>query len=333
MSEMTSAVQVGKKQELEDAIWNADPAKTPFLSTISTGPRVNQELVEWVAEKYGAVASTATPDNTATTTFDRVDRKKIQGYVHYFRRSYKVSKLATANNVAGAGRNELGRQRAAALAMLKRMVEQQALSSDDLAADNGTTGYTMRGVFSWLANSAQATLPVDSTLRPASTNLYTGAFSSFDEDDLCDQINSMYNETNTVLDLDLFAAYELKNLIDKFTLVHPVASTTSQPKVQYVRDDISKYGRNVEVLDISTARVRVHLASFVDYNTATGAANTYSTKSGVIINPDMWVLRDLIGLTHEDLPPDGSGARGQFERVCILACRNPQGQGYIKPGS
>jgi hypothetical protein len=258
---------------------------------------------------------------------------EIQAYVHYFRDSYKVTPLAEANRVAGGiNRNELGEQRMASLMRLRLMIEQQFLSSLEMAADNGTTGYTGRGAFKWLSSSAQATNPVDATLRPASANNYTAAFTDITETTLVDQLNSMYADVRARQEFDMFAGYALKNKIDQFTLVHPVASTTSAPKVQYIRQDISKYGSNVELLDVSTALVRVHLAHLVDY-TAAGAANTYSSKSGVILNLDMWSVQDHVALRHKDLPDNGGGKAGLYERVSLLKCGNPKGQGYILPTS
>ena len=332
---MTSAAQVGKVQAIDlKTIFQVKPEEVPFLSSLKTESDLcNQELNSWLAETFPTVDSTATPDGEDVTSYERQDRKEIQAYVHYQRAPYKVTPLANANRVAGGiNRNELGRQKMKALMRLRLKLEQQFLGSSDTAADNGTTGYTGRGVFKWLESSAQSTLPVDSTLRPASTNNHTGSFASITEETLVDQLNSMYADVRARVEYDMFCGYELKNKIDQFTLVHPVSSATSQPKVQYVRQDVSKYGRNVELLDISTALVRVHLAHLVDYTTA-GAANTYSTKSGVIINLDMWSLQDLIPLHHEDLPNSGGGKAGYYERVVLFKCGNPKGQGYIKPTS
>lgn len=333
---MTDAAQVGKVQALDlKTIWETiRPEEVPFLSSLKTESDLcNGPLNEWLSETFPVVDSTATPDGEDVDEYERQERYNIQAYVHSQRASWKVTQIANANRIGGGiNRNEKGRQKMKALMRLRLKLEQQFLGSSELAADNGTTGYTGRGSFKWLETAAQATLPVDSALRPSSACNYTGAFSSITEETLVDQLNAMYLDVRARQEFDLFCGLELKNLIDKFTLVHPVSSATSQPKVQYVRQDVSKYGRNVELLDISSAMVRVHLAHQVDYTQA-GAANTYSTKSGVILNLDMWSLQDLIPLHHEDLPNLGGGPRGYYERVVLLKCGNPKGQGYIKPTS
>lgn len=334
---MTSADQIGKVQELDlNRIFMVKPELTPFTSSLDTANGLlNQELAEWLAKTFPLVNSTATPDNTATASYNRQDRAKIQAYVHYFRDAYSVSKLANKNMVGGGiNRNELAEQRMASLMRLRLMIEQQFGSNDDTASDNGSVGYTSRGVFKWLSSSAQGTLPVDSTLRPASGNSYTGAIASLDETALVGLFNSAYDDVRQAQKFDLFAMRGLKNVIDKLTLVHPVSSATSQPKVQYIEQGVSKYNSKVEVLDLSVATVNVHLVNLLDRTTSTGAAaSANSINAGFYLNLDMWSIADLMPLNHEELPRDGSGYKGQYERVCLLKCGNPKGQGYILPTS
>lgn len=336
---MTSAAQgtAGiKQQELDLArIYMVTPELTPFASSIDMASGLlKQELAEWEAESFQSVISTATPDNAPTTSFNRRVPAKIQAYPHYFRDAYKVSKLANANAVGGGiNRGELGKQRRDSLERIRLMEEQQFLSDDDTAADNGTTGYTTRGVFKWLSDTAQSNLPVPDALRPTAGCNYTGAFASLTEDLLVGLFNAAYQQVKARVDYDLFAGVDLKNLIDKFTIVHPDASSTSQARVSYVEKGTTKYNRNVEVLDISTAMVRVHLVHLVKYTTSTGEASARSTKCGVFLNLAMWKKQDLIALNHEELPRDGSGYSGQYEMVRLLKCGNPQGQGKIDPAS
>lgn len=333
---MTDATQVGKVQALDlKKIWETTrPEEVPFLSSLPTSKDLcNGPLNTWMADTFPTVDDTATPDGEDVTEYDSQVPIEIQAYVQSQRASWRVTQIANANMIGGGvNRMERGRQKLKALLRLRLKLEQKFLSSREMAADNGTTGYSGRGTFKWLETAAQAVQPVDAALRPSAACNYTGAFASFDEDAIVAQLNAMYTDVRARQEFDLFAALELKNQIDKLTLVHPVSSSTSQPKVQYLRQDISKYGRNVELLDISSALVRVHLAHQVDLTSA-GAVNTYSTKSGIIVNLDMWSLQDLIPLHHEDLPNLGGGPRGYYERVVLLKCGNPKGQGYIKPTS
>lgn len=333
MAAMTEAAQVGKFREIEDALFNVDPAATPFISSIkNAGAKLKQMLAEWVAEKYPAAIPTAVVDGAAVTAFSRVDRKVLQGYGHFYRQTYKVTTLAAEISPAGV-KDELGHQRANALKLLRRQMEIQALSNSDTAADNGSTGYTMRGAFQWLLALAQATLPVDSTLRPASANNYTGAFGSITETTFVDQLESMFAEKNAPVALDLHAGIDLKALIDLFTIVYPTASSTAQPRVQYVRQGVGEYAQGVDMISVSAGKVRVMLNPFVQWDVSTGAAGTYSTKSGLLLDPRMWDLAFLFKPRHAELKNDGSGDAGYFEAAGLVRCKNPQGQGYILPTS
>jgi len=333
MSAMTEAAQVGKFREIEDALFNVDPAETPFISSIkNAGKKLAQPLAEWVAEKYSVTIPTAKVDGAAVTVFNRQDRKVLSGYMHYFDEPYKVTTLAAEIATAGV-RDELGKQRADALKRLRRQMEIQALSTSDTASDTGSTGYTMRGAFEWLKAAAQTTLPVDSTIRPASANNYAGAFASITETTFVAQLTSMFGEKNAPVSLDLHAGIDLKALIDLFTIVYPTASTSAQPRVQYVQQGVGTYAQGVDMISVSAGKVRVMLSPFVNWDVSTGAAGTYSSKSGLLLDPRMWDLAFLFKPRHEALAIDGSGQAGHFEAAGLTRCKNPQGQGYILPTS
>lgn len=338
MPKMTEAVQRSTgslKQELSDAIArNVDPAAHPFVNTIMSGPKIKQMLVEFHAKDYPAVTATAIADGTAATDYTRTTRTLLQAYAHYFRQGYGVTPLANrTDNAAGIGRRELAEQRADALVLLERQKEIQFTSTSDTAADNGSTGYTSRGAFSWLSSSAQGTLPVNASFRPAAANHYTDAFANYNEDDLVTQLNSMFGEAKSRLNLDFFAGISLKSRVDTATIVQPTASSTNQPRAQYVQQGLEKFVQNVNLIDTSAAMVRIHLVTWINYDPATGAANARASQCGLLINKDMWQIRSLSGVTHLPLADDGSGPRGIYEDWSGLFCLNPLGQGYVLPGS
>lgn len=333
MPAMTEAAQPGKYREIEDALFNADPAMTPFTSSIkSAGKKLVQPNAEWVAEKYPAAVPTAKVDGAPVTAFNRTDRKVIEGWMHYFDSPYKVTTLASEIATAGV-KDELGKQRADALKMLRRMMEIQALSDGEMAADNGSVGYTMRGGFRWLLATAQAIKPVDATLRPSVNNNYTGAFASITQDTFVAQLESMFGEKKAPVSLDMHCGIDLKRLVDLFTIVYPVASTTAQARVQYVKQGVNTLEENVDFISVSAGKVRMMLNPFTQSDVATGLAGAFSSKSGILIDPRMWDMAYLFKPRHEALAVDGSGFAGHFEAAGVLRCKNPQGQGYILPGS
>jgi hypothetical protein len=330
---MTEAAQVGKRQELADWIWNIEAQATPFLSWLASGPRPKQMLAQWQAEVLPAAPSTSVPDGTAATSPRNVPRYLLQGYGHFFRQQYKVSTLADLTNVAGLGTNEIGHQRLHAMKLLKRQIEQQALSEDETAADNGTTGYTMRGVFKWLQNGEQAVLPVPSAIRPPSAVAYTGAFASWAEANFVAQMAAAHGAKKEPLSLTGFVGLDLKAQIDEWTIVYPTASTTSQPLVQYVQQGVNTRERMVDTIRLSTGTVDLVLAYFMAYTTSTGAAGTYSAKSGVFLDKKAWDLCWMKAPANTNLPLDGSGIAGYIDAVGIVRCKSPLGQCYVLPTS
>lgn len=333
MPAMTELAQVGKRQEIADKIFNIQPEATPFLSSLKKGPQPKQMLATWQSETYPDVASTPVVDGSAVNSYERVDRYLLQGYGHFFRRPWGVTTLADLTDVAGIGRDEAGRQMAAAMLLLKRMIEQQFLSDDDTQADTGSVGYAARGAFSWLTNGAQGTLPVPAGIRPAAANAYTGAFASFAEASLRTMLNSMYTEKKSTLDLVGFVGLDLKVAIDDWTNVYAVSASTSQPRTQYTVVGNQELINNVTMVKFTTGQAKLIVSEFLNRTTSTGAVGTYSRKAGLFIDPTMWDVAFMKKVANTNLPEDGSGKRGFVDAVAILRCFNPQAQGYVLPTS
>lgn len=333
MPAMTELAQVGKRQEIADKIFNIQPEATPFLSSLKRGPSPKQMLATWQSEVYPDVSSTPVVDGAAVSSYEKVDRHLLSGYGHYFRRPWGVTTLADLTEVAGIGRDEAGRQMAAAMLLLKRMIEQQMLSCDDTQVDNGSLGYGMRGAFKWLDNSAQGTLPVPSAIRPASANNYAGAFGSFGEAGLRTMLNSMFSERKSELNLIGYVGLDLKAAIDDWTNVYAVASSTSQPRTQYTVIGNQELISNVTMVKFTTGTAKLIVSEFLDRDTSTGAVKTYSRKSGLFVDPTMWDLALMKKPANTNLPEDGSGKRGYVDAVGVLRCFNPQAQGYVLPTS
>jgi len=333
MPAMTEAAQVGKRQEILDKIINIQPEATPVLSLLPKGAVPNQMLATWQSEVYPDVASTPAIDGAPVTTYERVDRHLLQSYGHFFRRSWAVTKLANLTNVAGAGKNEAARQLMNAMLLLKRMIEQQILSSDDTQADNGSVGFKLRGMGSWLSDSAQAVLPVPAAIRPDAATIYTGALSSFTENSFRDALEAAYTAKKSPLKLTGIVGIDLKAIIDDFTNVFPVASSTSQPRTTYRVDGNQTLINNVTQVKFSVGEASLVLSEFVKRDTSTGAAAATSRKCGYFVDPSMWDIAYMDKPANTNLPADGSGTRGFVDAVAVLRCYNPLGQVHVNCAS
>jgi hypothetical protein len=326
MGTMYEANQVGKRQEISEKIFNVESEKTPFLSLLKKGPTPNQMLMSWQGFVYPNVPSTGIKDGTPATTPLSVPRVLVEGCAQHFRREWGVTTLAQLTNVAGVGRNEVGFQRAQAMILLRRMIEQQLLSVDDCAVEAGETPWTTRGVFSWISNSAQSVKPVDSSLRNAAGAIHAAALSGLTEAAFRDLIEAAYGETREPVSLDGFVGVDLKALLDDFTQLYPTGTGTSQAKAHYNVTDVETYKNKVEWLRFSVGDVRLHLNPFLAVTSSTGAASAYTPKSGAFLNMDMWELGWLKNPANTNLSPDGSGEKGFIDAVAGLKCFNPKGQ-------
>jgi hypothetical protein len=325
MPAMYEANLVGKRQEILDAVFNVEAAETPFLSSLKAGKKPLQMLASWIAEVYPAVASTGIIDGTPASSPARVDRYELQGCAQFFRREWGVTTLAEVTETAGV-KDEAGHQMMAAMLLIKRMIEQQFLSADDAAAQDGATPWGCRGVLAWLQTAAQTNYPVNAALRPGSGVIHTGTVAALTETVFRTMLDAAYPVTKSPLTLDGHVGVDLKAHFDDWTNIFPVASTTSQPRTVYQGRDAKAYESQVDFLKFSTGLIRLQLNPYIAVTTSTGAATAYTPKSGVFLNSKMWDVGYLLKPANTNLAKDGSGTKGFIDAVALLRCLNPLGQ-------
>ena len=325
MASMIESALVGKRQEILDEVFNIESDATPFLSKLKIGKKPLAMLATWVAEVIPDAVATGILDNTAATAPLRVDRYLLQGASQHFRKQWGVSTLAGITEAAGV-KDESAHQMSLAMKLLKRSMEVQFLSDSDSTIENGGTPWTTRGVFSWLANAAQTQHIVPATLRPASAVLYSGAVASLTESLFRVMLEAAYAAVKSPVNLDGYVGYDLKAIIDDWTNVYPVASTTSQPRTAYRVEGNDKYMQGVDVVSFSTGKCAIQLDPYILCTTSTGAATASTPKSGIFLNMDQWDVGYMMKAANTNLAPDGSGKRGFIDAVALLRCKNPLGQ-------
>lgn len=323
---MTEASQVGKKQEILDEIFNRDPGKTPFLSRLKVGKKPLQMLATWQSEIYPDVGSVGIVDGTPATNPQKTPRYELSGYGHFFRREWGATKLANLTSVAGL-KEEAAHQMLRAIVILKRMMEQQALSADETSAEAGTTPYTMRGAFKWIYASEQAVLPVNVNVRPSSACVLSTAMASMTEGTFRDAIIAASEAINQSVNLEGWMGDTLRGIIDDWTNVYPVASSTSQPRTTYRIENNNAYKNSVETLSFTSGTVALQPPNqWLARNTTTGARTDYSKRSGLFLDMSMWDIGWMEKPGNTNLAPDGSGKKGFVDAVAIVRCLNPLGQ-------
>lgn len=309
---------VAKRLAIPDDVFNVEADKTPIYSMLPKTTVEAAMLGSVVLEKFPNVASTGIIDGTAVTTVSYVGRETASVCAQHFRRPWGVSTLAELTSTYGV-KDETGHQRAWAMMIVRRMIEQQIGSTDNSAEQSGGTPWTTRGILAWLQTSAHTTHAIPSDFVPASGTRYTGSMkaASFTDSELSALMKAASDAKKGPVDLDLFVGSSAKAVISEMTQADP-----------YRLDGLDTVKNKVMVIDTDGGIARVHISHFVAVDTSTGAATAYSPFSGFGIDRSQWAWEWVKGKApaNTNLPADGSGDRGFVDAVGRLWSKNPLGQ-------
>lgn len=323
--------QTGQRQDIADIVSNIRAEETPIMSMIPKRPRPLQKVTQFQMEAYPDAAITGIMDGEDVSSFDHTPRVLGEAVAQKFRRPWKVSDFADVTQVAGLPSGEKGRQKAVAAIVLKFMLEGRILSNADCSIDNGTdTPNETRGAVSWLSTSAQDVKPVNASFRPASDTQYTGTLGDFTETAFENILAACYKIRHAKLKLDLVLGVDLKKKFDNFTARDAEATATNVPVRTFNQNAKDKAMiKVVDVLEFSTAMVRLHLSTFIGLTEATGAASDYTHRSGIGFDLEQWRMGYMRAPGMKELEDQGGGPRGFADTIAVLECRNPLAQPLI----
>lgn len=337
MPGMYESDQPLKVAELGDTIFIAESEKTPFSRMLRRASRVpNQMLAQWPAQNYPDRAFGGTVDGTDLDTFENTTRGTIQAYGQWMlTEGWMVSKLANVTRAAGVGRNERGKQAADDALILARMIEKQLLSADDTQLEaKPATAYQSRGVFSWLATSAQSTLPVPADFRPSSSCVYSSALASFKPSNMVTMLEAASDAKKGPVDLMGYVGIKLKRQMTTWSEKDTAVSSSIQNLQAFNIDQREK--RLIQVVDFfefDAGMVRTIPSWFLYCTQATGAASDYTSRSGVFLDLKMWEIGFFQQPSSWIEPPKSGGPRGYHDAIYILKCLNPLGQCMVATSS
>ena len=325
-----------KVAEVGDTIFIAQSTKTPFSRLLKRGKKPNQLLSEWPVQNSPDRAFNGTMDGADVSAYTATNRDKLSAYGMLLRTAgWMVTKLATLTNTHGvAARKEKAKQAADDALILGQMIEKQLLGDMDTQAEAApSTPYQSRGAFEWLKTSAQATLPVPAGYRPSSSAVFTSALDGFDPDDLEGMLEAMALQKKGSVNLKLFAGIKLKRRMSLWAQRQPdVANYTLFP-VNSTRQEDKKLSQVVDVFQFDAGQVVSIPSWYMLCDASTGAITDYSSRSGLLVDTDMWELCFLEAPGSYENPDLGGGPRGFHDATYILKCLNPLGQGYVKTDS
>lgn len=334
MAPLIEANQVGKIQEISDAVFNIVSTKTPFMSMINKDPKPHQKRATWQVEKYIEAGLGGVMDGADVESYNSTPREEIEGTAQHMRFPYKISQFSDVTDVAGI-RSEFARQKATAIVTLKKMMEARALSREDSSQDNGVTvPNATRGVFPWLDSAAQGNKPVPTDYRPPAACNHTGTLATVTEASFRTQLDCAFNLREGASTLDGFVGISLKDRFDDFT-ARDAAATTTNVAIRTFNQNAENMSliNVVDFLKFSSGTVRLHPSSHLARNAATGAETDYTTRSGVFLDMTMWRCAFMRKPQTVPQADDGGGPRGYCETILILKCMNPQGHLKVETSS
>jgi len=170
----------GKREDLQDAIYDISPTTTPFMSTIGR-TKAKATYHEWQTDNLADVDPTnaqlegADAVAPALATTEKVgNRTQI---------SDKVVQVSTTDDVVDkAGRTtETAYQLAKASSELKRDMETILLSDQAQSAGNSTTARTLQGMQAWVTTNDVTATGTDGTTTFAEDDLKGAMLEAYDQ--------------------------------------------------------------------------------------------------------------------------------------------------------
>jgi hypothetical protein len=170
--------QVGKKEDIEDIIYQISPTKTPFISNIGTSKAQNT-LHQWQTDELAAVGSNAKVEGADAGTSTELTTTMLSAHTQIFDKVVQTS--GTADTVATYGRGKEQKLQVLNRGLeLRRDIEHAMVGAGQAGtAGNNTTARQLK--------SAQ------NFIDSATTNT-SGSNRAFTETILTDVLEKCYNE-------------------------------------------------------------------------------------------------------------------------------------------
>lgn len=321
-------------QQLTDRISIAEADVNPVLAMIPKENGFNEWNLEEPAQVYPSNAFMPVMDGVPVTQFNSTSQERIKARGQELRYGFGVTQQAGIVRSAGV-RSQIAKQRADGALIFARMIEQMLCSDQDSAELNKATNQPnqTRGLWKWIQSAAQGHYPVPESLRPGADQHYTAAFADIDQRTFTGILIAAWKKRNGAKSmLDMPCGADLQDKVDDFTYYDKVPSGKTLLRTVQTTEQ-KQWSRAVNVISSSFGTVRVHPTPWLLRDRTTGLATDFSHKSGALLDLSMWKLRWIQSTMFHKLPNDGSGEKEYINAMFMLMCRNPIGQGSIRPSS
>lgn len=326
---------IAKRESLSDLIAIADVRQTPFSSMCNKAKnRVSSTFFEWSLDSYANPSLDTTVDGSDVSTFENAHENKarIGNYIHYFRRSGKVSKLTQSVATIAGDSNPAGYARQKKVEEIKRDMECVFLSSQELQADDGSVGYKTRALGTWIQATAQSSQIVPAAHRPASAQVITTATASLSEEtDIQGMLTAIFDATGMSGDFKLFAGSVLRRRFTSMTRMDDGGSTDGQNRVRTFtgRQSDKAVSSTTTIYHGDYGDIEVVSSSFIGWTA--GSTNAADTDRGYVLDMDKIHIVQHLAPDLQPLDDEGGGPRFYIDAWAGLQVDTPRGMGKFLP--
>ena len=326
---LKSGTSVSNREDLLDVLTILAPEETPVLSSASKS-KANSTFVEWTVDKLEDPQTAGIAEGADVNQFtDKfASRARLGNFVQKFRRDYLVSDLQEA--VDSVGPAKVAQAEAKAIRELKRDIEATLCSNNDRSAENGAgTPYKMRGLSKWISTSPGDDVPSDYSTDSAA--IHATGNNPLTETAFNEIVTEIFKKTGNVNNLTLFADTGLRRHISDFARFGEagISSTTVTGSTRQVN---MQSGQAEIKLGVDLYQSDHGIVSIVNgnpecmTNAITGAEEG---EAGLLLNPEMYGVAELIPMGSTRLPNMGGGERGFVDCALTVLMKHPQAHGKI----
>lgn len=316
--------QVGKREDLADAIYNIDAKDYPALSLIPKGKKPTNTKMSWLADAYDAPNTEGVVDGADVSTYEDAaeNRALLESHVQKFRRTPMVTDMAeNVSDVAGVT-SEMAEAIKKKTVEAKRDVEAALCSDNEAQADNGTVPYKTRGLGKWVQSTAQALLPVPEAFRTPSASVDATALASVTKAVVNGVMKSQYAQTGKKQTYALLCGTSLKARFTEMVGYQPtVANFTAVLRTERSSEGTA-YQDTIESFTGDFGTYDLILSNWLAFNNSTKVSDA---RRGYALDPKMLELRFNKQWMYRALPDLGGGPRGLIETILGLVVKNPLG--------
>lgn len=326
---------VGKRESLSDLIAVADVRQCPFSSMLTKAAiPVKSAFHEWTLDSYANPKTAGQVDGVDVTDFENAQENvaRTGAYIHYFRRTGKVSKMAQEVATIAGEKNPIGYARKKKLEEIKRDKECVYLSDGEMQQDDGTVGYQTRGMGVWIQATAQTISNgvIPAAHRPTAAQINTTATASLVEDtDIQGMLQAIFDATGMKGDFKLFAGSTLRRRFTDMTrTVANANNTASKVRTFTGTQSDEKISNTTTIYEGDYGDIEIITCPFIAWTVATAVPDK---NRGYVADMDkieevQYLLPDIVPLADE-----GGGPRFYIDAWTGLKVLTPRGMGKFAP--